>query len=178
MTRINLIHPSHLADQHLIAELKESRQLAGQLTRTLSSKAGFVLERVPKNYTFFGDHVYFFYNKGYFVERRYRDIVIEAVRRGNAIEKTEFCTDIWEKNPDLYGDWEPSQKDIGLSISRIVDRMLEKPDWYRYYKSPIAADYYGLLLTRYEEALQFYPETVEKLRAIYQHLSTPRVVNG
>ena len=51
MTRINIISPSELTDQHLIAEYREIFMVAGSLKRTLISKSGFVESKVPKNYT-------------------------------------------------------------------------------------------------------------------------------
>ena len=38
MTRINLVPPSELTDQHLIAEYREIFMVAGSLRRTLLSK--------------------------------------------------------------------------------------------------------------------------------------------
>ena len=60
MTRINIISPSELTDQHLIAEYREIFMVAGSLKRTLISKSGFVESKVPKNFTLNSGHVYFF----------------------------------------------------------------------------------------------------------------------
>ena len=46
MTRINIISPSELTDQHLIAEYREIFMVAGSLKRTLISKSGFVESKV------------------------------------------------------------------------------------------------------------------------------------
>ena len=59
MTRINIISPSELTDQHLIAEYREIFMVAGSLKRTLISKSGFVESKVPKNFTLNNGHVYF-----------------------------------------------------------------------------------------------------------------------
>ena len=64
MTRINLVEPSELTDQHLIAEYREIFMVGGSLKRTLVSKVGYREDRVPKRYTLNTGHVYFFYNKG------------------------------------------------------------------------------------------------------------------
>jgi hypothetical protein len=47
LTRINLINPHELMDQHLIAEYREIRLLCANLVRTLKSKHGFRPEKVP-----------------------------------------------------------------------------------------------------------------------------------
>ena len=64
MTRINIVDPTELTDQHLIAEYREIFMVAGSLHRTLMSKLGYVESKVPVQYTLNRGHVYFFYNKG------------------------------------------------------------------------------------------------------------------
>ena len=76
MTRINLVPPSELTDQHLIAEYREIFMVAGSLRRTLLSKNGFQESRVPKKYTLNKGHVYFFYNKGQYLHKRYLDLIL------------------------------------------------------------------------------------------------------
>ena len=49
MTRINIVEPSELTDQHLIAEYREIFMIAGSLKRTLKSKIGYDKSKVPKN---------------------------------------------------------------------------------------------------------------------------------
>ena len=82
MTRINIISPSELTDQHLIAEYREIFMVAGSLKRTLISKSGFVESKVPKNFTLNNGHVYFFYNKGKYLYKRYNLIIKEMKSRG------------------------------------------------------------------------------------------------
>ena len=61
MTRINIIDPAELTDQHLIAEYREITMVPGSLNRTLNSKIGYKESKVPKRYTLNGGHVYFFW---------------------------------------------------------------------------------------------------------------------
>ena len=51
MTRINIVEPSELTDQHLIAEYREITMVPGSLKRTLVSKIGYKESKVPKKYT-------------------------------------------------------------------------------------------------------------------------------
>ena len=82
MTRINIVHPSELTDQHLIAEYREITMVPGSLKRTLVSKVGYQESKVPERYTLNSGHVYFFYNKGRYLHRRYDELIKEMKLRG------------------------------------------------------------------------------------------------
>jgi len=131
MTRINIISPSELTDQHLIAEYREIFMVAGSLKRTLISKSGFVESKVPKNFTLNNGHVYFFYNKGKYLYKRYNLIIKEMKSRGfKPDEKRIFPKDIFIMN-NLFNDWEPNQSDIKIIRKRINEKIAMKPSWYR-----------------------------------------------
>ena len=131
MTRINLVPPSELTDQHLIAEYREIFMVAGSLRRTLLSKNGFQESRVPKKYTLNKGHVYFFYNKGQYLHKRYLDLISEMKKRGfSPSDSRNFPDDIFIKN-NLYNDWIPDRKDLLLIRKRINQKIKMKPNWYR-----------------------------------------------
>jgi len=131
MTRINIISPSELTDQHLIAEYREIFMVAGSLKRTLISKSGFVESKVPKNFTLNSGHVYFFYNKGKYLYKRYNSIIKEMKSRGfKPDENRVFPKDIFIMN-NLFNDWEPNQSDIKIIRKRINKKIAMKPGWYR-----------------------------------------------
>ena len=131
MTRINIISPSELTDQHLIAEYREIFMVAGSLKRTLISKSGFVESKVPKNFTLNSGHVYFFYNKGKYLYKRYNLIIKEMKSRGfKPDENRIFPKDIFIMN-NLFNDWEPNQIDIKIIRKRINEKIAMKPSWYR-----------------------------------------------
>ena len=71
MTRINIIAVSELTDQHLIAEYREITMVPAALKRTLNSKAGFSKNKIPDKFTLNRGHVYFFYDKGLYLDKRY-----------------------------------------------------------------------------------------------------------
>ena len=111
MTRINLVNPSELTDQHLIAEYREIFMVGGSLNRNLNSKVGYREDRVPKQYTLNTGHVYFFYNKGKYLHRRYKQLITEMKRRGFTPDKTRvFPTSVFKDN-GLYNDWIPRVED-------------------------------------------------------------------
>ena len=131
MTRINLVNPSELTDQHLIAEYREIFMVGGSLKRTLVSKSGYQESRVPKKYTLNRGHVYFFYNKGAYLHRRYHELIDEMKRRGFQPDKSRvFPTKVFKDN-GLYNDWTPTIEDYKIIRERIQQKIDMKPDWYR-----------------------------------------------
>ena len=131
MTRINLVEPSELTDQHLIAEYREIFMVGGSLKRTLVSKSGYQESRVSKRYTLNRGHVYFFYNKGKYLHNRYHELIDEMKRRGFQPDKSRvFPTDVF-KNNGLYNDWTPTIEDYKIIRERIQQKIDMKPDWYR-----------------------------------------------
>ncbi len=131
MTRINLVEPSELTDQHLIAEYREIFMVGGSLNRTLNSKVGYREDRVPKRYTLNTGHVYFFYNKGKYLHKRYHELIDEMKRRGFQPDKSRvFPTRVFEDN-GLYNDWMPTTEDYKIIRQRIEEKIAMKPNWYR-----------------------------------------------
>lgn len=130
MTRINVVEPVELMDQHLLAEYREIRLLCSNLQRTLKSKRGFCPEKVPAEFTLNTGHAYFFYNKGKYIHERYEAIRKELRKRETSAE-LEFPIDKWPLH--LYNDWKPSERDRNIVRERIALRISQRPNWYRYY---------------------------------------------
>ncbi len=131
MTRINIILPSELFDQHLIAEYREIFMIAGSLRRTLASKVGYKESKVPKSYTLNKGHVYFFYNKGLYLHKRYDAIIAEMHSRGFITDSArKFPSKIFIEN-SLYNDWVPQENDFKIIRERIEQKIALKPEWYR-----------------------------------------------
>lgn len=155
MTRINLINPIGLTDQHLMAEYKELTQVFGSLKRTLESKKGLDESRIPEHCTLNGGHVYFFYNKLNYLQKRYLILAQEMERRGftptkhithwHRLEKYEIDGKVKKYPKKLYGDYEPTKADKDLIKERIVERIARRPEWYRYEGKPISKSYFRLL---------------------------------
>ena len=131
MTRINIVEPSELTDQHLIAEYREIFMIAGSLKRTLMSKTGYDKSKVPKKYTLNKGHVYFFYNKGKYLNNRYQKLILELKKRGFNLSKDRFFPKEIFINNNLYNDWEPSLDDYKIIRERIKNKISMKPEWYR-----------------------------------------------
>ena len=99
--------------------------------RTLKSKNGLDKSRISNNYTLNKGHVYFFYNKGKYLFKRYQKIIIEMKKRGfQPDNKRKFPKDIFIEN-NLYKDWTPTLEDYKIIHERIKSKVKEKPNWYR-----------------------------------------------
>lgn len=135
MTRINVIDPTQLTDQHLMAEYRELPMVLASLRRSLRAKNG--LPRIGPTYTLNAGHVKFFYDKGSFLKRRYYSLVIELLDRGYNLDPNRPADfSVYGEN-NLNGEWTPSTVDLEINSQRIRERILMKPAWYRYRRKPI-----------------------------------------
>lgn len=132
MTRINIVPPSELMDQHLVAEYREIFMILPALKRSLNSKNGFDKNRIPKRYTLDKGHMMFFYDKGLYLDYRYNLIRNEMLIRGMNPDKNRiFPSNNWPL--EYYNDWTPEEDDYIIIRKRLEQRIAEKPNWYRYY---------------------------------------------
>lgn len=130
MTRINIIPPCELYDQHLVAEYREIFMIPGSLKRTLISKVGYVSSKVPSSFTLNTGHVYFFYNKGLYLEKRYQELRVEMKARGMTPDPDRiFPRDVFPA--ELYNDWIPTRDEQNIVRRRIAVRVAQRPNWYR-----------------------------------------------
>ena len=150
MTRINLVNPSELSDQHLIAEYREIFMVGSALQKSLNSASwNKTKENLPKEFTLNTGHVKFFYNKGKYLHKRYLKIIREMNNRGMSPNPNRrFKKSQWPN--EFYKDWEPNAKDIALIRKRIKEKITQKPNWYRWTKkqdgdSPVQTSESGLL---------------------------------
>ena len=99
MTRINLVNPKELSDQHLVAEYREIFMVGSSLQRSMKSKNWInTKNNIPEEFTLNKGHVTFFYNKGMYLDKRYSLLVNEMKRRGmNPDPKRKFKKSQWPK---------------------------------------------------------------------------------
>jgi len=147
MTRINLVDPAVLTDQHLMAEYRELPMVMAALRRSLNSKRG--VHGIPEQFTLNSGHVKFFYDKGYFLEFRYESLIEELCRRNYNIDPSSrnVSFDVFREN-GLYNDFTPSSRDLGISVDRILLRIREKLTWYRYLGNEIDYNNYKQRIMR------------------------------
>lgn len=135
MTRVNLVPPAELYDQHLFAEWRELKMIPKSLARSLLSRglAG-VLKMIPPDYVLGGGHVSFFYDKGAYLRERYQVLSEELFRRGVDFNtQSLFDPDrTFELYPELDNNYVPTEAALALIRARIADRVAMKPSWYRH----------------------------------------------
>lgn len=138
MTRINLVPPSELADQHLFAEFREIKMIPKTLARSLIARGEpGVHSIIPAEYTLGKGHVSFFYNKGAYLVRRYAEIQKELWSRGiNYNISSHLDPDhVFWNHPKLCQGYVPTEAALALIRARIAEKIAMKPNWYRWTKS-------------------------------------------
>lgn len=130
--RINCLPVEWLADQHLFAEFREIKMLPKALQRTLKSSKGLKISLISDKYTLNTGHGYFFYNKLGYIYKRFEELKTEVHRRGYDTSSNDIL-DL--QISDLTHDWKPTVSDMLVSLQRITEKIMMKPEWYRYNKN-------------------------------------------
>lgn len=119
MTRINIIPPAELCDQHLLAEHRELTRIPN-----LVAKGKFSLEGQPSDYKLGTGHVKFFFDKMQFLFERYNSLHEECLARGFNVKN------IWPENLPkdefFWKNYIPTESAILENQERIKIRMPEK----------------------------------------------------
>jgi deoxyribonuclease (pyrimidine dimer) len=135
MTRINLVPPSELTDQHLFAEFREIKRVPKVLLKSLQAYGLVgVCDRIPKHFTLGTGHVTFFYNKGVYLANRYQALREELHRRGVNFDITARLDpdNIYGIHPRLQEDYVPTPEALTIIRERIATKIAMKPTWYRH----------------------------------------------
>ena len=125
MVRINLIKPTQLADQHLIAEYNEILMLLGYVKKYPEPI------NIPPTYRLGEGHIKFFKNKILYLQKRHKLLKKEMKKRGFATNKT-IELKIFDKK--LQNDWKPRSQDKEIIKERIRQKIKSKPNFYSYYR--------------------------------------------
>lgn len=138
MTRINIIPPQYLTDQHLIAEIKEINQLSGQFLKSINSRLG--IKQIPQEFKLGTGHVTFFYNKGEYLLQRFSICKEEAEKRDFCINSTFNNT--WANHQEYFLNWQPNNQDFKIIIERLIIKLNMKPLYYRLNRKTLKFDDY------------------------------------
>lgn len=135
MARVNVgISPTHLTDQHLIAESVEITMITGALRKD----GGIIKGKVPDKFTLGTGHINFFKPRLEYLKNRLQAVNAEMQRRGFKVG-TSLNTD--EFRPVLRQDWRPSFVDSVQVRCRIEERLQNplnaKSGFHRYFGKPI-----------------------------------------
>ena len=140
--RVNVIHPTFLSDQHLVAEYREVKMGPKALSRSLGSLKGVDKKKISSKYTLNTGHTYFFYDKNTFLEKRLALIIEEMQFRGFQTNHTKLLDDKYDYHPNTFdpewwGDWEPDLEALKINMERIDQRFFQKslePETKGWYK--------------------------------------------
>lgn len=124
MVRVNLIDPACLTDPHLVAEYDEILMLMAYIREHQD------FEGIPDNYCLGKGHIKFFKNKIGYLKKRHELLKKEMKKRGFVARKTLDTKGI---NKGMLKDWSPNPQDLQIIKKRIKQKILLKPEWYRYY---------------------------------------------
>lgn len=119
MTRINLVPPQELCDQHLLAEHRELTRIPNAV-----AKGKFSLKGQPSDYKLGEGHVRFFFNKLGFLKKRYDLLYAECKARGFNVQY--FWQNELPSDPNLWLDYEPTEQALKANRERIAERMPAK----------------------------------------------------
>ena len=123
MTRINVVEPSTLTRQHLLAEYREIvRPFA--LVRNAQASGNFHKKyKVPSEYTLGAGHVVFHYDKLGYLLKRYNALQGELIKRGYNISPVPDSELVQGIRPEWFGDYVPTAKAIAINVERINKRL-------------------------------------------------------
>lgn len=139
MTRINLVDPTELTDQHLMAEWREIKMVPAALRRSLrTNTVSGILKKIPSDFTLNKGHVTFFYNKIEYLKDRYKVLTSELMRRQFNISNTNI-EDIFDSGipNEFKGSYEPTTAAYEIIRQRIKEKIDMKPQWYKYCRKPL-----------------------------------------
>ncbi len=120
MTRINLVPPAELCDQHLLAEHRELTRIPNAV-----AKGKFSLKGQPEDYKLGEGHVRFFFNKLAFLKQRYNLLHEECLARGFNVQY--FWTEELPDDPNLWQNYLPTANCIAYACKGTIYRKKIKP---------------------------------------------------
>lgn len=129
MTRINVVPPSELSRQHLIAEYRELPRVFTLVERAIARGEQPHDPRNPRVYTLGRGHVRFFYNKLDYLYNRQAAICREMRFRGFHTNFQHLT--LGERIPRGVGWWNvwlPTPEALAINRQRILERT---PDAHR-----------------------------------------------
>lgn len=141
MTRINLVPPEELTDQHLMREYQELPRIVGLVRKAIHKGRKPSDFKMAHDYILGSGHVTFFYNKLEFLRKRQLSLIAELLVREYKIVHQEGL-DLYNIPNEWKEDYIPTNNGLMLSRERIREKILMKPQWYKYKGRPIDISQY------------------------------------
>ena len=127
VTRINVVEPSTLTRQHLLAEYREIVRpfaLVRNAQANGVNKINFHKKyKVPSEYTLGAGHVVFHYDKLGYLLKRYNALQGELIKRGYNISPVPNSELVQGIRSEWFGDYVPTAKAIAINVERINKRL-------------------------------------------------------
>jgi len=120
MTRINVVPPSELCRQHLVAEYRELPRIFTLARNALDRGEKPDDKRNPVSYTLGTGHCRFFYSRLGWLHDRHQQLVNEMLNRG--YQPTIFLDPV-DMPSNWMKPWKPSAADLDINRQRILARM-------------------------------------------------------
>ncbi|AHX01077.1 putative deoxyribonuclease [Nitrincola phage 1M3-16] len=122
MTRINLIDPSLLTDQHLLAEHRETTRIPNTIKSGKAKVDKVSLAKTPYKYTLGTGHIKYFYRKLSWLKKRYEDVTEECIRRGFNV-KNIWPEGLEQDFPHLFLDRDVvTEESLKINVERVLLR--------------------------------------------------------
>src|SRR5689334_5274311 len=121
MTRINLLHPKELHDQHLSGEYYELPRVFGLARKAIGRGESPDNPRYHAGYVRGRGHVLFFYPRLLFLANRQQRIVREMIRRGFD-PKYRDGFDLSDYPEEWCRDWKPSPAAIAINSAWLIEK--------------------------------------------------------
>ena len=117
MTRINVgIPPAELTDKHLLAEHREIKRIPNCV-----NKGKYNMDGIPDRFKLGKGHVKFFYNKLFYLFKRYIELYTECKNRGFNVQNYAKA---WDHTPEeLLNDYKPTERDRLIIQQRINEKL-------------------------------------------------------
>ena len=128
MTRVNLVEPQELSDQHLIAEYRELPRCIKQCIDTTDA---------PLNYCLGKGHMKWAKKHSKFLIERYKKLCAEMRYREFAVNyPAEDLIAYYKKNCKQSDDFDyvVGFGDFLKSRARLLQKITQKPNWYKWTK--------------------------------------------
>lgn len=124
MTRINVVPPSSLTREHLIAEYRELPRVFALAHKASQSKKPWT-DKQPKAFTMGTGHVVYWYDKLKYLSNRHKSLIQEMRKRGYQVNFTADLEEHWRPliPADYWKDYSPTPEALAINQERIAKRL-------------------------------------------------------